>query len=51
LAILGGWLVLSVLVCLALGVGIRNADTREAVDLPGVGRTPDRRSARPLSVA
>lgn len=51
LAILGGWLLLSVLVCVAMGSGIRQADAREAIPVAEPPRTRDRRSSRPLSVA
>jgi hypothetical protein len=51
LAILGSWLVLSVLVCVAMGFGIRQADAREAVPAPGPAVARRRRSSRPLSVA
>jgi hypothetical protein len=51
LAILGGWLFLSVLICLAVGAGIRRADANEAVPAPEVAVTSPRHRSRPLSVA
>jgi hypothetical protein len=51
LAILGGWLLVSVLVCVAMGAGIRQADTREASAVPEVATHRHRRRSRPLSVA
>jgi hypothetical protein len=51
LAILGGWLLLSVLVCVAMGFGIRQADAREAVPAVEPSRSRGRRPSRPLPVA
>lgn len=51
LAILGGWLLVSVLVCVAMGAGIRQADAREAIAVPEVLTSRHRRRSRPLSVA
>ncbi len=51
LAILGGWLLLSVLVCVAMGFGIRQADAHEAVRIVEPPRTRGRRPSHPLSVA
>ena len=51
LAILCGWLLLSVLVCVAMGFGIRQADAREAIHVVEPPRPRGRRSSRPVSVA
>lgn len=51
LAILGGWLFLSVAVCLVVGIAIRQADTRDAVDATEPAQTPSSRRKRSLSVA
>jgi hypothetical protein len=51
LAILGGWLLLSVLVCVAMGFGIRQADAHEALPVAEPPRTRGRHSSRPVSVA
>jgi hypothetical protein len=48
--ILAGWLLLSVVVCVAVGVAIRQADAREAVPVAQSAR-PSSRRRRGLSVA
>jgi hypothetical protein len=49
--ILGGWLLLSVAVCVLLGSAIRQADVRDAVQVAEAAGVERARRKRPLSAA